>query len=209
MAGQDALLASLREDVRSYMSEKRYLHTLGVERAAIRMASFFEGKIDPFDLSAAALLHDITKELSEAEQREIIAKMQTKLSKSQEKTPAILHSFTAEYRIKEEFSFFAKSDSLISSIRSHTTGSSAMSLFDKLIFVADYIEEGREHTSCIAAREHFFSMIEGGVSPEKALDQILLSILEGTIQYLNARGFSICEDTILARDAILSTISSN
>ena len=84
-----------------------------------------------------------------------------------------------------------------------------MSLFDKLIFVADYIEEGREHTSCIAAREHFFSMIEGGVSPEKALDQILLSILEGTIQYLNARGFSICEDTILARDAILSTISSN
>ena len=84
-----------------------------------------------------------------------------------------------------------------------------MSLFDKLIFVADYIEEGREHAPCIRARERFFSMIDSGVSPKKALDQTLLSIFDGTIQYLNARGLSICEDTILARDAILSTISSD
>ena len=203
------LLSSLREDVRSYMSEKRYRHTLGVEKAVRRMLPYFDGGVDPFYLSAAALLHDITKELPEARQREIIAKMQTKLSKSQEKSPAILHSFTAEYRIKKEFSFFAKSDSLLRAIRAHTTGCENMTLFDKLLFVADYIEDGREYPGCIAEREKLFSLLESGASPMKSLDKAVLSILESTIRHLTERGFVLCEDTLRARDSILSTISSD
>ena len=84
-----------------------------------------------------------------------------------------------------------------------------MSLFDKILFVADYIEDGREYSRCTAAREYFFSMIEGGTSPIKALNTILLQILESTIRFLNERGFSLCEDTVIARDEVLSTITSN
>ncbi len=204
---KEAVLAALREDVRAFMSEKRYRHTLGVEKMVRRMASFFEGEIDLFCLSAAALLHDITKELSEAEQREIISKMQIKLSKSQEKSPAILHSFTAEYRISKEFSFFAKEEKIISAIRAHTTGSACMSLFDKLLFVADYIEEGREYPRCIETRERFFSMLDSGVPPKTVLDRITLSILESTIRFLTEHGYTLCEDTVRAKDSILSTIS--
>lgn len=204
---KDAVLLALREDVRAFMSEKRYRHTLGVEKMTRRMATFFEGEIDPFCLSAAALLHDITKELTEEEQREIISNMQIKLSKSQEKSPAILHSFTAEHRIKKEFSFFAKNEEILSAIRSHTTGSEGMSLFDKLLFVADYIEEGREYPRCIEAREKFFSMLGDGVPPRVALDRITLSILESTIRFLTEHGYALCEDTVRARDGILSTIS--
>ena len=205
---KDALLASLREDVRAYMSEHRYCHTLGVEKMVRRMSVYFE-KIDLFCISAAALLHDITKELSDEEQREIVSKMQIKLSKSQGKSPAILHSFTAEYRIKKDFSFFGEFGPIISAIRAHTTGCAKMSLFDKILFVADYIEEGREYSRCTAARSYFFSMIEGGTSPAKALDTILLQILESTIRFLNERGFSLCEDTVIARNEVLSTISSD
>lgn len=204
---KNAVLLALREDVRGFMSEKRYRHTLGVEKMARRMAAFFDGEIDLFCLSVAALLHDITKELSEAEQRDIISKMQTKLSISQEKSPAILHSFTAEHRIKQEFSFFAKNEEILSAIRSHTTGSADMSLFDKLLFVADYIEEGREYPRCIEAREKFFSMLGDGIQPKVALDRITLSILDSTIRFLTERGYALCEDTVRARDGILSTIS--
>lgn len=205
---RDALLSSLREDVRAYMSEKRYRHTLGVEKMALRMSEYFK-EIDPFYIRAAALLHDVTKELSEEDHRAIISKMQIKLSKSQQKSPAILHSFTAEDRIKKEFSYFGESEQLISAIRAHTTGCAKMSLFDKILFVADYIEDGREYSRCTAAREYFFSMIEGGTSPIKALNTILLQILESTIRFLNERGFSLCEDTVVARDEVLSTITSN
>ncbi len=204
---KDAILLALREDVRAFMSEKRYRHTLGVEKMTRRMAAFFDGEIDPFCLSAAALLHDITKELSEAEQREIISKMQIKLSISQERSPAILHSFTAEHRIKHEFSFFAENEEILSAIRSHTTGSAGMSLFDKLLFVADYIEEGREYPRCIEAREKFFSMLSDGIPPKAVLDRITLSILDSTIRFLTEHGYALCEDTVRARDSILSTIS--
>lgn len=203
----ESMLAALREDVRRFMSEKRYRHTLGVERAVAKMLPYFESEIDPFYLSAAALLHDITKELSETEQREIVAKMEMKLSKSQQNSPAILHSYTAEDRIRKEFSFFAKSDALIRAIRAHTTGEADMSLFDKLLFVADYIEEGREYPKCVCARELLFSMLRSGVSPKIALDKITLSILESTIRFLTERGFAICENTLFARDSLLSTIS--
>ena len=208
-AENEMLLNSLREDVRHCMSEKRYRHTLGVEKAARRMLAYFDEEIDPFYLSAAALLHDVTKELSEREQREIIREMQIKLSKSQENSPAILHSFTAQHRIEKDFSFFAKSNSLISAIRAHTTGAPQMSLFEKLIFVADYIEEGREYPSCIAVREKLFSALESGASPKAALNEALLTILDGTIQFIRSRGLSLCEDTVLARDAVLSSISSD
>ncbi len=205
---KDEILASLRRDVRRFMSEKRYRHTLGVEKMVVRMAAYFR-EVDAFQLSAAALLHDITKELGEEEHRDIVSKMQIKLSKSQEKSPAVLHSFTAEHRINEEFSFFGKMENIISAIRAHTTGCASMSLFDKILFVADYIEEGREYPRCTAARERFFFMLESGVLPSKALDIILLQILESTIRFLTEHNYCLCEDTLHVRDEILSTISSN
>ncbi len=205
----ESVLESLREDICPFMSEKRYRHTLGVERMVVRLSSFFEGEIDLFYLRAAALLHDITKELSEREQREIISEMQTKLSESQIKSPAILHSFTAEHRIKKEFSFFYGCASLLSAIRAHTTGAAEMSLFDKLLFVADYIEEGREYPRCIMQRERLLSLLSSDAPKHAALDAVLLSILESTISFLVENGYAVCEDTLIARDRLLSSISSH
>ncbi len=202
-----AVLASLRSEISRFMGEKRYRHTLGVEKMAARIASFFENEVDPITLGAAALLHDITKEMTEAEQRETVERLGLRLTESQEKSPAILHSFTAQYRIEREFSYFAKNEKLLSAIRAHTTGARNMSLLDKILFVSDYIEEGREYQKCIETRMQFFAQIESGVPPREALDRCVLKILESTVHFLRARGFALCEDTLEARDALLSTIS--
>lgn len=206
---KEAILASLREDIRPFMSEKRYRHTLGVERMAASLASYFDGEVDLFYLRAAALLHDITKELSEAEQREILAKLQIKLSKNQDLSPAVFHSFTAEHRISEHFFVFAKHAPLIRAIRAHTTASADMSLFDKLLFVADYIEEGREYPRSIAERKALLDALAEGKSAKKALDASLLSILESTVSFLRGRGYTVCDETLIARDRLLSSISSH
>ena len=56
-------LSELRERVRPYMNEKRFAHTLGVERECVALGSILlPEKVN--DLRAAALLHDITKMLS-------------------------------------------------------------------------------------------------------------------------------------------------
>ena len=196
-------------DIRRFMSEKRYRHTLGVEQMILRMAKLTDPSIDLFALRAAALLHDITKEMSEAEQRKTVAALGLSLSESQSASPAILHSFTAQARIAECYPFLAKDSRIVRAIRAHTTGAAEMSLFDKLLFAADYIEEGREYKRCIEEREHFFASVESGVPPLSALDALVLSILESTVFFLNSRGLPLCEDTVLARDALLATISTN
>ncbi len=205
----ESALDALREDVRAFMSEKRYRHTLGVERMVQRLSSYFENEIDVPLLRAAALLHDIAKELSEESQREILSKMQIKLSKNQNLSPAVFHSFTAEYIIKENFPVYAKHAPLICAIRAHTTASPDMSLFDKILFIADYIEEGREYPRSIAEREKLFSALLKGVCPAMALDASLLSILNSTIAFLTERKYVVCEETLIARERLLSTISSH
>ena len=204
-----AVLSSLRQEISRFMGEKRYRHTLGVEKMAERIAAHFEGEIDPLSLGASALLHDITKEMDESEQRETVKRLGISLTESQEKSPAILHSFTAEYRIRKEFPYFAKNKEVLFAIRAHTTGAKNMSLLDKILYVADYIEEGREYPKCIETREWFFSELESGARPKLALDKCVLKILDSTVHFLRARGFALCEDTLDARNALLSTISLN
>ncbi len=201
------VLASLREQIRRFMSEKRYRHTLGVEKMAKEIASHFGDAVDPIALGAAALLHDITKELTEAEQREAVRALGISLTESQSRSPAILHSFTAEHRIREAFPYFAKNESVLSAIRAHTTGAKNMSLLDKILFVSDYIEEGREYQKCVEERAQFFSELSDGIEPVLALDRCVLRILDSTVHFLRARGFALCEDTLEARDSLLSTIS--
>ena len=58
----EEMLSELRRSIANDMSEKRYSHTLGVERMARYLAGFLlPDRIN--EISAAALLHDISKEI--------------------------------------------------------------------------------------------------------------------------------------------------
>ena len=140
-------LNKLRADIRSYMSEYRYKHTLGVERAAIELGNVFLPQSLP-ELRAAALLHDITKELSLDEQMKLIDVSDLTVTDEDRRTLPALHSFSAVPFIKEHFTHFA-TENILSAVAHHTLGAENISLFDKIIFLADYIEDGRVHESCI------------------------------------------------------------
>ena len=63
----EQLLGELRETVMKEMSAKRFCHTVAVEDMVARLCALFCPE-QALKMRAAALLHDITKELSEAEQ---------------------------------------------------------------------------------------------------------------------------------------------
>ena len=68
----------------------------------------------------------------------------------------------------------------------HTTGAPDMSLLDKIIFVADYIEPNREKAPHLTAiRQLAFSN----------LDACVAQILKDTLDYLKKRGGSIDPQT--------------
>ena len=80
-----------------------------------------------------------------------------------------------------------------------------MSICEKIIYLADYIEETRKYEDCIALREEFFSaepqkMSEG----EKIthLNRVILHSFDLTIADLEEKGKTVISDTRAARDAI-------
>lgn len=196
---------TLREKVRAYMSEKRYQHTLGVEACIRRLATVYLPKEEE-TLAAAALLHDISKELPVDEQIRLIRGMGIELTHEQLRSPDILHAISASAVIERDFPEWAQ-QKILRAISYHTVGNRDMTLFDKLLLVSDYIEEGRTYTTCVAVREELFSRLDSAEDKIALLDRTVLSILDHTIVYLVKHGLFIFEESLLLRNSILSSIS--
>ncbi len=196
-------LSELRMIVSERLGEKRFRHTLGVERMAIILAERLIPDRIP-EIRAAALLHDITKELSDREHMEIMNKLDY-LTDSDFLSKSVYHSITAPFVIMCEFTEFA-TDDVLSAVENHTTGSPEMSLFDEIIFISDYIEEGRSYPSCVSVREALLLALrnsEKAEDIEPALHDATVKALENTIISVIERKQFLHEKTVKTRNAFL------
>ena len=198
---------NLREKIRYYMSEKRYVHTLGVESSAREIARYcLPDRID--EVAVAALLHDIAKERPKEEQREFALLSGFAVTEDDLLTVPALHSFAAPYLIKSDFPQLASEDILSATFR-HTVADPEMSIFDEIVFVADYVEENREYVHCKEMRRLLFSALslENSYSDNiRALHEVLIKIIDFTIDFLNKRNLKVNERTILTRNAFKALI---
>ncbi len=196
-------LEKLRRRVSEKVSQKRFSHILGVERCAVYLGKLILPDVVD-ELSAAALLHDIAKEIPYDEQIKLLEDNDFDLSEEDRKTPGVLHSFTAPIIIKKYFPEFA-TDNILSSVLYHTVGRENMSIFEKIIFISDYCEDTRKYDSCIKVR---MSLVEGieELSYEKKLERLdtacLLSI-DGALDALNRCNVPINSRMYLTRNSLL------
>ena len=138
---------TLREEMGKRLSRSRFTHTLGVEKMAVRIGEIcIPDMVDK--LRIAALLHDISKEYSEAEIFSLAKKYNIAFTDEDLASPQLWHSITAAAAIKEEFPEFCDAD-ILSAVVNHTVGSPDMSIFDEIILLSDYIEEGRKYQNCV------------------------------------------------------------
>ncbi len=196
-------LARLREQVKKTLTPYRFLHTVGVEEMVARLAAIYLPEKAPM-LRAAALLHDITKEVPLEEQREIIAAHGLALRADEAASPKILHGITAALTIPAAYPAFADTE-LISAVRWHTTGRAGMTATEALLYLADYIEEGRQFSDCVLLRNLFFDAAPEKMEKaarERHLWAVILKSLDLTLASLAAEGAPVCLDTLAAREAI-------
>ncbi len=196
----------LRRRVREYMSEARFIHTLGVEK----MAEYLSVMCAPeytTQMRIAALLHDISKEYSDEEQMRLIDEGSVALDESDKASPQILHSFTAPVVIKRDFPELAD-EIILSAVGRHTIGSPDMSVTDEIIFLADFIEEGRSYDSCVALRKYVTDGMNEGATAENLniLHQACADSIDHTIKNILTRKKVYNPKNILTRDALLAKI---
>ena len=199
----ESMLEALRAQVTEKLSPYRMAHTLGVERMAARLAALYVPEKEPL-LRAAALLHDVTKEYSEAEQLQILESHGASLCEADMGSPAVWHGITAALIIPDEYPAFADPE-IISAVRWHTTGCAGMTLTDALLNLADFIEEERQFPDCVALRNAFFEPSPEEMSPKERLAhlrRILILYYEKTLSKLQASGRPICPDSLAALESM-------
>lgn len=201
----DTMLDSLREQISRSMGEKRYSHTLGVEREAGKLAELYCPEKKNL-LRAAALLHDVTKEYSAQEHFAVMRVHNIDTEYFSVQSKKIYHSLTASLIIPEQYPDFAI-DEIIRAVRVHTTGDADMSLTDKLIYLADYIEDTRTFEDCVKLRAYFWDGIACAEDKYSHLDSTLLLSFDMTIRDLIESGSVISDKTTEARNSLLLSMN--
>ena len=122
----EEMLVLLREKVKNEMGEKRYFHTIEVEKMAARLGEIYAKDQVPM-LRAAALLHDVTKERTTDEHIEICESAGLEVSVAERKSPKMFHAKTGALVIPQKYPEFALPE-IIEAVRYHTTGKADMSI---------------------------------------------------------------------------------
>lgn len=202
-----SLCERIKKDLQGLVDSKRYSHILSVEKEALNIAHVLDGvytDISLDDISLAALLHDITKCKDAAWQKEYLSQFET----VRENSDAVLHSWTSAYYALINYGI---SREVFLAIYNHTTGRANMSILEKIIYLADFIEPEREHTACRELRECFYSAVSAAKTREElkaALDRTLIKSFEMTRAHLLELGKPISEELYLALDFLKKQISN-
>ncbi len=191
----------LENRIASYMSEYRYEHTISVVNECIELAKLFN--IDNKTLVVSAYLHDISKELDLKEQLDICKEMKIEIPSDCISSPKTLHAFTAPAVIKRDFPEFYTKD-IVDAVTYHTTGREDMSLCEKLLFLADYIEPKRKFDDCKLLREYFYN--NKSKDWYKTLDETIFTALKFTISDLLDKKAFIHPKTVSAYNYIQNNI---
>ncbi|WP_242368406.1 bis(5'-nucleosyl)-tetraphosphatase (symmetrical) YqeK [Lactobacillus intestinalis] len=145
------------------MDKKRFEHCIGVSKTARKLA-----KLNGYDEDKAALagfIHDYAKRVPVEEYRKVI--------KEQDFDPdllnwnrAIWHGIVGTYFIKRDLEI--TDPEILQAVWRHTTADAEMTTLDKIVFVADFIEPGRDFPGVDEARKVAYNNLDDGVGYELA-----------------------------------------
>lgn len=126
--------------LRKNLSKPRFIHSVNVGNMAEKLAGIYG--VDIFKAKIAGLLHDICKEMDIKQQNQLITLLEPQVCKSFEGVfHKLLHGPAAAAFLKSEFSIC--DEDILNAVCFHTTGHANMSMFEKIVFVADHISDER------------------------------------------------------------------
>lgn len=197
-------LEFITDIVKKHQTEKRFLHTQGVANEAYTLGTIFlPEKADKLKL--AGLLHDITKDFSLEKQLLLCEEYGISVDK-ENLVPKLLHSKTGCEYARRVFGTEIVDDEIYNAILYHTTGRENMTLFESLVYLADYIEPGRTFEDCVILRKRFYELISNSQNAdmkENALIETIVLSFNMTIENLLSENKCIDFDTIKSRNYYL------
>lgn len=182
---------ALIEAVSGQMPDKRWKHTLGVMESAVKLAQRYGA--DPQRAETAAILHDVAKYWPVERMREIIEQngLSAELLKYDKQ---LWHAEVGAYTAEHDYGI--QDTEVLDAIRYHTSGRENMSLLERIVCLADYIEPGRDFPGVEEIRR----------LSKVSLEEGLIAGLDSTIGLLLEKRRIVFPLTVLARNDLLRTL---
>ncbi len=184
----DEMTALLKKSLPS----KRFKHSVGVYKTALDMCAHYGlSPAEREQVGVCALLHDCGREVGSKASLALARQLDIAVEDIEEKQPILLHQKIGAYYARSKYG--VTDEAILRGIRYHTTGTLNMTLLDKIVFLADLIEPGRD---CDWAEElRRVSYID--------LNKAMLCAYRHTIDHLVADGLFIHPDCIAAYNQLL------
>ena len=161
----------VRKQLSKALDNKRYEHTQGVAYTSAALAMRYGEDVRKAEL--AGLLHDCAKCMDNEKKLHICKKNNITINEAEQRNPFLLHAKVGGHLARTKYK--VDDEDIINAIIYHTPGRPGMSLLEKIVYIADYIEPGRDHVSNLdEVRNLCF----------RDLDDALLQILEDILIHL-------------------------
>ena len=175
--------------VKEQLTEQRYIHTVGVMETAVKLAERFGADLKKAEI--AAIFHDYAKFRPKEEMKQIILDGGGPLEVLNFHHE-LWHAPAGAALVKTEVGI--TDEDILSAIRFHTSGRPNMTLLEKVIYVADYIEPGRR----------FPGVEEVRTLAEEDLDSALIQALKNTITFLISKNQAVYPETVATYNALVN-----
>lgn len=184
--------AEIIERVKAEMPERRWRHTEGVMSTAIKLAERYGA--DSHLAELAAILHDVAKFWSTERLASVIRDNGLQAGVL-DYNKELWHAPVGAWAAQEMFG--VSSEDVLNAIRFHTAGRIGMSKLEKIVWLADYIEPGRNFPGVDQVRK----------LSEDCLEEAVLAGMDSTIGFLIEKGQIIYPPTIEARNDLLKQVN--
>jgi len=181
----------IREYIENNYSDSRKKHTFAVYDVAKSLAKHYGA--DEEKAGTAALFHDMFRGVAEKTLNYYIKHLN--MDDKYYNNANLAHGKIAAVVMERDFGI--TDEDVLNAVRYHTTGRVGMSVLEKVIYLADAIEPGREYPGVIELRALAY----------EGLDKACLLSMETTIEYVRGRGYFLDDDTVKARDYLIGGIN--
>ena len=189
-------IQEIEEILQQKQNPHRYRHTIGVRYTSICLAMRYGEELTR--ASYAGLLHDCAKHMSNEKLLAKCCEHHWTVSEGEEKNPFLLHGRVGAWLAEHKYGI--TDPEILGAIEWHTTGRPNMTLLEKIVFTADYIEPGRDQApNLVELRRLAFTDI----------DQAVCAILKQTLDYLRDQGGEIDPATEVTYNYYLQKCAEN
>jgi predicted HD superfamily hydrolase involved in NAD metabolism len=175
--------------LKNLLGLSRFKHSLRVREKVLHLSHF--NKVNPKKAGIAGLLHDVSRSMDRSGLLKLAEKIKIKIDPISRFEPKLLHAPLSAYIARTKFGI--KDRQILKAISSHTLGRKNMTMLEKIVYVADHVEEGRAHAGIAKARR----------LAESDINQAVVAISTSMIKYLLGNDLPVHPMTVEVRNYYL------